>query len=308
MKTRARPHIEVIKKTAKVMYDVGKVFVWHIPKFFVWSLPKHAGLCVWEVLKYLGGCVADMGKYVWRGVKKIPGAMKRFGVWLPGATLRGIKAVPGALWRLCKALWVVVVVKVPKAAVEVWKFLVKVVKWVWNLLTVRVPRFTVAVVKWFWMVIKEVAKWVWKIITVRVPKVSKMVYHAIVDAIVASWHWFVEMLGTVASLLHTFVSFILRKCTLSNLIQGIKQTLHFFFISVPKTIWEAVKGTYDLCYRVVKGLFGTLGWFFWKLGECLMESVLWFPTMIGRILVNCGQILGGMWKEIRLWVDPKANV
>lgn len=319
MKNRSQPHIVVIKKTGKLMFDVAKVLVWEIPRFLVWTIPKYTGKLFAEILKEMGKGAWKVMGYIWEDMKKFPGATKRLCIWLPGAVWNKIKGTPGALGRFtiklwtgiqdfAKWIWDAITVQLPKATVAVARFLVKVVKWVWKFLTVHLPKLTVALAKFFWRVIAAVAKWVWDIVTVRVPKVSEMVFHAVVDALGKSWGWFVDMLGVLASLLHTFVSFILRQCTLSNLIQAIKQTLGFFFVSVPKAIWAGLKGIYKLCYAVVEGLFGCIGWFFWKLGECLVASVLWFPAMMGKILVHCAKIMGGVWKEFRLWLDPKANV
>lgn len=319
MKSRSQPHIAAIKKTGILMYQVGRIFVWDIPKFFVWTAPKYMGMCIWEVLKEMGKDALKLTQFVWEEMKKLPGATKRLCMWLPGAVWGRIRRSPGALKRfaakvwagikdLAKWLWDVVAVQLPKATVAVANFLVKMVKWTWKFLTVHLPKFTVAVTKFFWRVITSIAKWVWDIVTVRVPKVSVMVYHAIIEALGTSWGWFVDMLGALASLVHTFVSFILRQCTLANLVQAIKQTLGFFFVSVPKAIWTAIKGTYKLCFEIVRGLFGCIGWFFWKLAECLVASILWFPAMMGKILVHCGMILKGVWKEFRLWLDPKADV
>lgn len=319
MKSRSQPHIAVIKKTGILMYEVGRIFVWDVPKFFVWTAPKYMGMCIWEVLKEMGNDALKFTQFIWEEMKKLPGATKRLCMWLPGAVWGRIRRSPGALKRfaakvwagirdLAKWLWDVITVQLPKATVAVANFLVKMVKWTWKFLTVHLPKFTAAVTKFFWRVITSIAKWVWDIVTVRVPKVSVMVYHAIIEALGTSWGWFVNMLGALASLVHTFVSFILRQCTLANVVQAIKQTLDFFFVSVPKAIWTAIKGTYNLCFEIVKGLFGCIGWFFWKLAECLVASILWFPAMMGRILVHCGMILKGAWKELRLWVDPKADV
>lgn len=319
MKSRSQPHIAAIKKTGILMYQVGRIFVWDIPKFFVWTAPKYMGMCIWEVLKEMGKDALKLTQFVWEEMKKLPGATKRLCMWLPGAVWGRIRRSPGSLKRfaarawagikdLAKWIWDVVAVQLPKATVAVANFLVKMIKWTWKFLTVHLPKFTVAVTKFFWRVITSIAKWIWDIITVRVPKVSVMVYHAIIEALGTSWGWFVDMLGALASLVHTFVSFILRQCTLANLVQAIKQTLGFFFVSVPKAIWTAIRGTYKLCFEIVRGLFGCIGWFFWKLAECLVASILWFPAMMGRILVHCGMILKGVWKEFRLWLDPKADV
>lgn len=319
MKNRSRPHILVIKKTGKLMYQVGEVIVWHIPKFFVWTIPKYTGLCFWDILKEMGKGTWTIVKYIWTEMMKLPGAAKRLCIWLPGAVWGRIRRSPGALKRFAtkvwegirdfaKWIWRVITVQLPKATVGVAKFLVRMIKWAWKFLTVHLPKFTVGVVKFFWWVITAIAEWVWDIVTVRVPKVSVMVYHAITDALGKSWEWFVSILESLASLVHTFVSFIIRQCTLSNLIQAVGRTLKFFFVSVPKTIWAGIEGLYKLCYEVVKGLFGCIGWFFWKLGECLVATVLWFPAMMGKILLNCAKILGGVWKEFRLWLDPKADV
>ncbi|KAL0633028.1 hypothetical protein Q9L58_008091 [Maublancomyces gigas] len=319
MQARSRPHILVIKKTGELMYQVGEVLVWHIPKFFVWTIPKYTGICFWEIIREMGKGTQKIVNYIWVEMMKLPGATKRLCIWLPGAVWGRIRKSPGALKRFAaklwegikdfvKWIWDAITVQLPKATVKVAKFLVGMVKWVWKFLTVYLPKFTVGAAKFFWKIIAAIAGWVWDIITVRVPKVSVMVYHAIIDALGKSWEWFVSILESLASLLHTFVSFILRKCTLSNLVQATKQTLHFFFVSVPKTIWAGIRGIYKLCYEVVKGLFGCIGWFFWGLCECLVATVLWFPAMMGKILLNCAKILGGVWKEFRLWLDPKADV
>lgn len=319
MKHRSKDHVEVIKKTGEKMYKVGKVIVWHIPKFFLYRVPKGILECFWEFLKTIGKGMAKGMKATWEGIKELPGVAQRFSVWLPGAMWTAIKGTPGALqmitmkiWAAVKAfakwIWEAVTVELPRATVQVLKFLVRVVKWFWKFLTVTFPKYTVVAVKLFWRIFKALSKWIWDIITVRVPKVSVMVYRAIIDALGIAWETFVKIVMAIASLVHTFVSFLLKKCTLANLIQGVKHTFNFIFVSIPITIWKGLEGTYKLCYKVVKGLFGCLGWLFWKLGECLVAGAMWFPAMIGKILLSCGKILVGALKEVRLWVNPKANV
>lgn len=293
IKYRSRPQVRRIKKAGKAMYKVGKVLVWHIPKFLIWTCPKEIAKCLWALLKSICKDTWNGIKATGRGLAKLPKATYDFAMWLPGATARGVAKVPGALKQFIGG---------------VWKVVKDFVRWTWKFATVTAPHAIASVARFFRELTVALAKWAWKFITVHLPKVSVMLYTAVIAGLKKSCEWGVNVVTAVASLLHTCVSFLLRKCTWSNVVAGVKTMVGFIFVDVPVSLWNGAKATYHVMFKLVEGLFGCIGWLFWKLGECLVAAAMWFPAMMGVILLSVGKIFGHVWKEIRVWVNPKAEV
>ena len=297
-KTQNALAIARMKAALRKIGSFIKFFVWDLPKFFFWNVPKHLVVlpvlrcCKWcwaNRKKFGGWCkhkitemrkgVVRAGKWVWKGVKKVPKAIKETGkeLWKFGTqTLpRGIKKV--ALW-----FWNLITVRIPKAigvvakwiwdliAMRIPKAIGVAAKWIWHLITMRIPKAIGVMAKWIWHLIAVripkaigvVAKWIWDLIAVRIPKaisgVAKWIWDLIavripkVIGVAARWIWDLttvripKAIGVVAKWIWHFITVRISKA----IVVGAKW-IWAGISSLSKAAWDVILKMVSLMHTIL---------------------------------------------------------
>ncbi|KIM48653.1 hypothetical protein M413DRAFT_437838 [Hebeloma cylindrosporum] len=193
------------KTAIEYIVEFIKVFVWHLPKFVIWSIPKHV-----VVLPIVRGC-----KWCWANRKKFAGWCKHQITEMPKRVVRAGKAVWRGIKKIPKAIKV--------AGAEVWKFgtqtlprwIKELVLWIWDMITVRIPKAIVHAAKWAWNEISSLGRAAWDAILRTVSFL-----HTILQAIVTLlrnltlrdiWNGFCDVLRAIfVTLPKTLLSWIRR--------------------------------------------------------------------------------------------------
>jgi hypothetical protein len=147
-KTKNAPAIARMKAALRKIGSFIKFFVWHVPKFFVWSIPKH--LVVLPVVRSCKWCWANRKKFGgWckHQIIEMPKRVVRAGKWV----WKGVKKIPKAIKETAKEVWKFGTQTLPR-------WIKKLALWFWDLITVRIPKAIVVVAKWIWAGISSLGK------------------------------------------------------------------------------------------------------------------------------------------------------
>ena len=343
-KTQNALAIARMKAALRKIGSFIKFFVWDLPKFFFWNVPKHLVVlpvlrcCKWcwaNRKKFGGWCkhkitemrkgVVRAGKWVWKGVKKVPKAIKERGkeLWKFGMqTLpRGIKKL--ALW-----FWNLITVRIPKAigvvakwiwdliAVRIPKAISGVAKWIWDLIAVRIPKAIGVAARWIWdlttvripKAIGVVAKWIWHFITMRISQAivvgAKWIWAGISSLSKAAWDVILKMVSLMHTILLAIVTF-LRNLTLRDIWNGFCDVLRAIFITFPTTLWSWIERFGVVSFEVMTSLFGWFGEVLWWTAVGLKRLVFYIPSKLWIVLQSLGDSIARGWSELIVWINPK---
>ncbi|KAG5297770.1 ankyrin repeat domain-containing protein, conidia-enriched transcript [Histoplasma ohiense] len=238
--------------------------------FFVYKIPK---FFLWTIPKkgivepLMSGC-----KWCWVNKAGLLPWIKYQAQQTPAR----IKKCLQSLWKVAK--------RTPKDIADVskdlWKFCTRTLpKHIWRVLTVEMPK-----------IVKSVSKWVWSILSSIATTIA-------------------NLFQRIASLVHTIITAIasfFRTLTLSDIWNGFCDVLRVVFISFPLKVYDIVLDLGELTYKAMGALFGLTGKVLWYIGFALLFLVTYIPKQIWAIVRSMGVSIATGYKEIRVWVNPKA--
>ena len=117
------------------------------------------------------------------------------------------------------------------------------------------------------------------------------------------------LISSIVSLGHTLVSAIVdffRSITLMDIINGIIIVFRHIFIEFPQLLWKGVKALARGIHITLAKFFGVIYWTGYYIMYGLGWIALYVPKRIWRIVAS---VVGGIekaFKELWVWISPKA--
>ncbi|ODH49096.1 hypothetical protein GX48_04821 [Paracoccidioides brasiliensis] len=245
-------------------------YIYEFVAFFIYQVPK---FFIWTTPKHLFVRPLSKGcKWCWKNRKGLL-------LWIKHQALQ----TPVRMKKAAKSMWSGIK-RVPKAissmSKSIWKFLTQFLpKYIWRVCTKEIPKIVVCVSQWIWLVLSSAVK--------------------------LTSNFFQK----VASLLHTAFSAVIsffRNVSLIDIWNGFCDVLRVIFISLPLKICDIIVNFGELTYKIMGGIFGLTGKVLWYIGFSILFLMMYIPTHIWFIIKSIGTSMATAFREIRVWVNPKA--
>ncbi|KAJ6781807.1 hypothetical protein PWT90_06439 [Aphanocladium album] len=177
-----------------------------------------------------------------------------------------------------------------------------------------IPKALAKVPEYTWKGIKAVpkacthaAKAVWRVIC-GIPKVLELIFKWVQTGIIRVCQSLANGAKKIASLVHTALSAVLsffKRITFRDVWQGIVIASRSVFVDCPKAVAKFVVDAFEVIYKGLKILFGSLGKCVYFSAFGVIWLLIYVPKKLFDILIAMGRSIPNTFKEIMVHINPK---